>query len=162
MAMQLLVVDDEQDVCSLFQQRFRKELRSQKLSFAFANSGAEALAYLHQHTSEPITVLSDINMPGMSGLELLMHIRQDFDTLKPEVLMITAYGDSERYNQAISLGASDLLTKPLDINLLRQKIHLQDYGCFILQDKKLTHRIPYWHSSTKPLSHLIILLNWGQ
>jgi CheY-like chemotaxis protein len=71
-------------------------------------------------------VLSDINMPGMSGLELLKHIRQDFEALKPEVLMITAYGDKESDNQAISLGASDLLTKPMDFNLLRQKLHLYD------------------------------------
>jgi CheY-like chemotaxis protein len=126
MALQLLVVDDEQDVCTLFQQRFRKELRTQKLSFAFAHNGSEALQYLRNHQDEEVTVLSDINMPGMSGLELLKHIRQDFDTLKPEVLMITAYGDPESYNQAISLGASDLLTKPLDFNLLRQKLHLQD------------------------------------
>jgi CheY-like chemotaxis protein len=124
--MKLLVVDDEQDVCSLFQQRFRKELREQKLSFAFATSGTEALHYLRSHREENLTVLSDINMPGMSGLELLKHIRQDFEALKPEVLMITAYGDKESYNQAISLGASDLLTKPLDFNLLRQKLHLHD------------------------------------
>ena len=123
--MQLLVVDDEPDVCSLFQQRFRKELRAQKLSFAFANSGHEALLYLSNHKSEPITVLSDINMPGMSGLELLQHIRQDFATSHPEVFMITAYGDSESYNQAIRLGANDLLTKPLDFDLLRKKLQLE-------------------------------------
>jgi CheY-like chemotaxis protein len=122
--MQLLVVDDEQDICSLFQQRFRKELRSQKLSFAFANSGSEALTYLREHSNEPITVLSDINMPGMSGLELLRHIQEDSQTPKPQVYMVTAYGDPESYQQAISLGASDLLTKPLDFNLLRQKLQL--------------------------------------
>jgi CheY-like chemotaxis protein len=124
--MQLLVVDDKPDVCTLFQQRFRKELRTQKLSFAFANNGTEALHYLRNHKDENVTVLSDINMPGMSGLELLRHIKEDFEASKPEVLMITAYGDSESYNQAINLGASDLLTKPLDFNLLRQKLHLQD------------------------------------
>ncbi len=124
--MQLLVVDDETDVCTLFQQRFRKELRAQKLSFAFASSGKEALNYLHTHTDEPITVLSDINMPGMSGLELLQQIRQEFKPGKPPVFMITAYGDSEKYNEAMSLGASDLLTKPLDFNLLRQKLNLEN------------------------------------
>jgi CheY-like chemotaxis protein len=123
--MQLLVVDDETDVCTLFKQRFRKELRAQKLSFAFASSGEEALDYLHSHTDEPITVLSDINMPGMSGLELLQHIRREFKPGHPSVFMITAYGDSENYHEAISLGASDLLTKPLDFNLLRQKLHLE-------------------------------------
>ncbi len=123
--MQLLVVDDEIDVCTLFQQRFRKELRAQKLSFAFASSGKEALNYLHSHTNEPITVLSDINMPGMSGLELLQHIRREFKAGHPSVFMITAYGDSEKYNEAISLGACDLLTKPLDFDLLREKLHLE-------------------------------------
>ena len=123
--MQLLVVDDEPDVCSLFQQRFRKELRAQKLSFAFANSGHEAINYLQEHSNEPITVLSDINMPGMSGLELLRHIKQEFDAPPLDVLMITAYGDAESYNKAINLGARDLLTKPLDFNLLRQKLQLE-------------------------------------
>jgi CheY-like chemotaxis protein len=124
--MQLLVVDDETDVATLFQQRFRKELKEHKLSFAFASSGKEALDYLHKHTNQPITILSDINMPGMSGLELLKHIRTQFDSPSPEVYMITAYGDSENYNQALRLGASDLLTKPLNFSLLRQKLHLEN------------------------------------
>jgi CheY-like chemotaxis protein len=122
--MKLLVVDDEQDVCTLFQQRFRKELREQKLSFAFATSGTEALHYLRNHFHEPITVLSDINMPGMSGLELLEHIGREFKESKPEVFMITAYGDSESYQQAKSLGARDLLTKPLDFSLLKEKLNI--------------------------------------
>ena len=122
--MKLLVVDDEADVCYLFQQRFRKELRSQQLSFVFANSGNEALHYLRNHASEPITILSDINMPGMSGLELLRHIKEEFATSRPEVYMITAYGDPENYNRAKSLGATDLLTKPLDFSLLREKLHI--------------------------------------
>jgi two-component system, chemotaxis family, chemotaxis protein CheY len=122
--MKLLVVDDEVDVCYLFQQRFRKELRAHKLSFVFANSGNEALHYLRNHSTEPITVLSDINMPGMSGLELLRHIGQEFEGSRPEVYMITAYGDQENYQRAISLGARDLLTKPLDFFLLREKLHI--------------------------------------
>jgi CheY-like chemotaxis protein len=65
-------------------------------------------------------------MPGMSGLELLKHIRTQFDSPSPEVYMITAYGDSENYNQALRLGASDLLTKPLNFSLLRQKLHLEN------------------------------------
>jgi two-component system, chemotaxis family, chemotaxis protein CheY len=112
------------DVCSLFQQRFRKELKNKKLSFAFASSGAEALHYLRNYKRESITVLSDINMPGMSGLELLKHIGSKFENRKPEVYMITAYGDQENYQRAISLGAHDLLTKPLDLSLLREKLHL--------------------------------------
>jgi CheY-like chemotaxis protein len=126
MSRQLLVVDDEPDVSTLFQQRFRKEVRSQKLSFAFANSGREALDYLRQHNTEPVTVLSDINMPGMSGLELLRHINEEFDGSKPDVYMVTAYGDAENYQRAIGLGATDLLTKPLDFSLLRQKLQLTE------------------------------------
>jgi CheY-like chemotaxis protein len=123
--MQFLVVDDETDVCTLFQQPFRKEPRTQKLSSAFASSGKKALDYLHRPMHEPITVLSDINMPGVSGLGLLQHIRREFKAGHPSVFMITAYGDSEKYNEAISLGAGDLLTKPLDFDLLRQKLHLE-------------------------------------
>jgi len=126
MSRQLLVVDDEPDVSTLFQQRFRKEVRSQKLSFAFANSGREALDYLRQHPSEPVTVLSDINMPGMSGLELLRHIKEEFDDSKPDVYMVTAYGDAENYQRAMGLGATDLLTKPLDFSLLREKLQLTE------------------------------------
>ena len=122
--MKLLVVDDEVDVCYLFQQRFRKELKAKKLSFVFANSGTEALHYLRNHAAESITVLSDINMPGMSGLELLRHISEEFTPTAPEVYMITAYGDEENYNRAKSLGATDLLTKPLDFNLLREKLNI--------------------------------------
>jgi CheY-like chemotaxis protein len=126
MARQLLVVDDEPDVCMLFQQRFRKELRAQKLAFAFATSGKEALNYLHQHNTESITVLSDINMPGMNGLELLECIGREFETPKPEVYMVTAYADQESYQRAVGLGATDLLTKPVDFSLLRQKLHLNE------------------------------------
>jgi CheY-like chemotaxis protein len=125
MAMQLLLVDDEPDICTLFQQRFHKELRAQKLSFAFANNGTEALHYLQNHKDEDVTVLTDLNMPGMSGLELLEQIGRDFRESKPDVFMLTAYDDSESYNQAISLGACDLLTKPLDFNLLKNKLKLE-------------------------------------
>jgi two-component system, chemotaxis family, chemotaxis protein CheY len=123
--MQVLVVDDEQDMCALFLQRFRKELKAKKISLAFATSGQEALHYLRQNNTQPITVLSDINMPGMSGLELLKHIKQEFEEPPRDVFMITAYGDNENYQRAISLGALDLLTKPLDFSLLRQKLHLE-------------------------------------
>ena len=119
--MKILVVDDEQDVKTLFEQRFRKEIRSQELQFAFAFSGEEALSYLNQHKHEAVLILSDINMPGMSGLELLSHIKQQFHAPPPVVMMITAYGDAENYNTAKRLGADDFLTKPVDFSLLREK-----------------------------------------
>jgi CheY-like chemotaxis protein len=121
--MKILVVDDETDVQALFEQRFRREIRSGEYAFAFANSGEEALAYLGDHASEIVLILSDINMPGMSGLELLRRIRTDHPSAPPVIMMITAYGDAENHDQAMHLGADDFLTKPLDFNVLRQKLH---------------------------------------
>ena len=123
--MNILVVDDERDVQPLFEQRFRKEIRNGAAHFAFATSGEEALGYLNQHLHEAVLILSDINMPGMSGLELLRHIKEKHHKPPPVVMMLTAYSDTENYNQAMQLGADDFLTKPLDFALLREKLKLQ-------------------------------------
>ncbi|RZJ34825.1 MAG: response regulator [Flavobacterium sp.] len=120
--MKILVVDDEADVKSLFEQRFRKEIRSGEFDFDFALSGEEALSYLGEHRSEVILILSDINMPGMSGIELLSKIRKAYSAPPPMVMMVTAYGDEENHRQAIENGANDFLTKPLDFNLLKDKL----------------------------------------
>ena len=121
--MKILVVDDEADVQPLFLQRFRKEIRNHEIEFNFAQSGEEALDYLKEKHSEVVLILSDINMPGMSGIELLTHIRHDFNMPPPPVvMMITAYGDEENYRQAMDKGADDFLTKPLDFNLLKEKL----------------------------------------
>ncbi len=120
--MKVLVVDDEKDMQMLFEQRFRKEIRSSEIEFVFAFSGEEALSYLTKHVHEAVLILSDINMPGMSGLELLKYIKQKFAEPPPVVMMITAYGDPDNYNQAISLGADDFLTKPVDFSLLKEKL----------------------------------------
>ncbi len=120
--MKILVVDDEKDVQFLFEQRFRKEIRLAEMDFAFSFSGEEALDYMNGHTHEAILILSDINMPGMSGLELLKHIKQKYEVPPPIVMMITAYGDDENYNQAMKLGADDFLTKPLDFTALKEKL----------------------------------------
>ena len=121
--MKILVVDDEEDVQPLFLQRFRKEIKNHEVEFDFAQSGEEALDYLKDKHSEVVLILSDINMPGMSGIELLTHIREDFPTPPPPVvMMITAYGDEENYKQAMDKGANDFLTKPLDFNLLKEKL----------------------------------------
>ena len=124
--MKILAVDDEADVQDLFQQRFRKEIKSGEVEFVFANSGNEAMKYLNNHDHEDLLVLSDINMPGMSGLELLQKIKQKFENPSPVVMMVTAYGDQENYNQAVKLGADDFLTKPVDFKLLKEKLRVNN------------------------------------
>ncbi|RPD99159.1 response regulator [Aureibaculum marinum] len=120
--MKILVVDDEHDVKTLFQQRFRKEIRKGELEFVFAFSGEEALMVLERMKQEAVLILSDINMPGMSGLELLKKIKKEYLAPPPVVMMITAYGDEENFNTAKSLGADDFLTKPVDFKLLKDKL----------------------------------------
>ncbi|MNF34920.1 Chemotaxis protein CheY [compost metagenome] len=120
--MKILVVDDEADVQPLFLQHFRKELRHNNFEFDFALSGEEALEYLKGNGLEVVLILSDINMPGMSGIDLLSKIRHDYQALSPVVMMITAYADEENYRQAMEKGANDFLTKPLDFNILKEKL----------------------------------------
>ena len=120
--MKILVVDDEQDVQVLFEQRFRKEIKNGEFNFAFAFSGEEALSYLKKHEHEAVLILSDINMPGMSGLQLLEEIKQKYYKPPPVVMMITAYGDAENFNTAKKLGADDFLTKPVDFITLKEKL----------------------------------------
>lgn len=120
--MKILVVDDETDVQALFEQRFRKEIKAGELNFAFAFSGEQALEYMRNNHHEAVLILSDINMPGMSGLELLRHIKEKYEAPPPVVMMITAYGDKENHDQAMQLGADDFLTKPLDFHLLKEKL----------------------------------------
>jgi CheY-like chemotaxis protein len=119
--MKILVVDDEKDVQVLFEQRFRREIRNKEMEFAFAYSGEEALQYLNE-LHEAVLILSDINMPGMSGLELLRHIKEKHHEPPPVVMMITAYGDADNYNTAMKLGADAFLTKPLEFSLLKEKL----------------------------------------
>lgn len=120
----ILVVDDEQDVQTLFLQRFRKEIKSGAVAFEFAFSGEEALQFMNEHSHEAVLILSDINMPGMSGLELLKQIKEQYDNPPPIVMMITAYGDQENYDNAKRLGADDFLTKPLNFKELKEKLNL--------------------------------------
>lgn len=121
--MKILVVDDEKDIRVLFEQRFRKEIRNSTLEFAFAYSGEDALQALEKYQHEAVLILSDINMPGMSGLELLSRIKENHHEPPPVVMMITAYGDENNYNRAMELGADDFLTKPVDFNQLKEKIN---------------------------------------
>lgn len=119
--MKILIVDDERDVETLFRQKFRKEIRSKKLELNFAFSGQEALDLLeHQEPPKVVYVFSDINMPGMTGLELLEKIKQKFPNIN--VSMISAYGDSDNYNKAMNCGAKEFFTKPIDFESLRKEI----------------------------------------
>jgi CheY-like chemotaxis protein len=120
--MKILVVDDERDVQGLFEQRFRREIKNGEMNFAFAYSGEEAINFLNNRQHEAVLILSDINMPGMSGLDLLKKIKDEHHEPPPVVMMITAYGDADNYNTAMKLGADDFLTKPLDFSLLKEKL----------------------------------------
>lgn len=122
--MKILVVDDEKDVQILFQQRFRKEIRSGQVEFVFAFSGEEALEYFHEKNHEIVLILSDINMPGMTGLELLQTIRKKYSEPPPVIMMITAYGDEDNRNTAMRLGANDFLTKPVNFTELKEKLDI--------------------------------------
>jgi len=122
--MKILVVDDEKDMKTLFEQKFRREIRDGKAQFVFATSGEEAFCYLQNHDHEAVLILSDINMPGMTGLQLLEKIKQEHKMPPPVVMMITAYGDDENYSRAMQLGADDFLTKPLDFSLLKDKLKI--------------------------------------
>jgi two-component system, chemotaxis family, chemotaxis protein CheY len=126
--MKILVVDDEQDVQVLFEQRFRKEMRSGEMEFSFAFTGDQALQYLAQFHQEAVLILSDINMPGMSGLELLRLIKEKHFNPPPVVMMITAYGDADNYTMAMKLGADDFLTKPVDFISLKDKLKAIHHG----------------------------------
>ena len=117
-----MVVDDEKDVELLFRQKFRKEVRSKALELVFAFSGQEALDLLEQsNPPNVIYIFSDINMPGMTGLELLDLVKQKFPQIK--ISMISAYGDKDNYNRAIESGAKEFFTKPIDFNSLRKEIN---------------------------------------
>jgi CheY-like chemotaxis protein len=120
--MKILVVDDEKDVQVLFQQKFRKEIRKGDMDFMFAFSGEEAMERMKDLKHEAVLILSDINMPGMSGLDLLGEIKKHYLKPPPVVMMITAYGDEENFNTAKNLGADDFLTKPVDFSALKEKL----------------------------------------
>ena len=121
--MKILVVDDELDIKILFQQRFRREIRDGQFEFSFMYSGEQALAFLKEHDHEAILILSDINMPGMTGIELLRRIKKGTPAPPPTVMMITAYGDKETYEEALALGVDGFLNKPIDFNVLKEKLN---------------------------------------
>ncbi len=116
-----MIVDDEQDVQLLFLQKFRREIRQNQIKLDFAFSGEEALDNLQNNFPHSLClILADINMPGMSGLELLKIIKERFPNLK--VFIVTAYDDDKNYRIAKSYGADDYITKPIEFNKLKEKI----------------------------------------
>jgi two-component system, response regulator, stage 0 sporulation protein F len=117
----ILVVDDESDVAELYRQRFRREVRQGTYRMHFANSSEDALDKLAGGV-EPnlIAILSDINMPGMDGLDLLGEVKRRYPELP--VMMVTAYGDDERRRRAKELGAAEFLSKPIDFDRLRVRL----------------------------------------
>lgn len=121
MRIYILIVDDEPDVETLFRQQFRRDLRAGRFLMEFAPSAPAALQRANEvRDGTLLLILSDINMPGMSGLEMLPIVR----AARPDVpvIMITAYGDAETRRRALENGATDLLTKPIDFSALRQVI----------------------------------------
>jgi CheY-like chemotaxis protein len=117
----VLVVDDEPDIEALFRQQFRRDLRAERFIMDFAGSAPDALARVgdtREHSL--ILILSDINMPGMTGLEMLPKVKE----MRPDVpvIMITAYGDADTKRKALESGATGLLTKPIDFAALRHEI----------------------------------------
>jgi YesN/AraC family two-component response regulator len=122
--MKVMVVDDEADVRLLFEQRFRKEVQAGLIEFYFALSAREALDFIETNfietNAEHPLILSDINMPGMSGLELLKTVKEKHVDLK--VFMITAYGDAEYHRIAVAYGCDGYLTKPIDFAMLKEKL----------------------------------------
>ena len=116
----ILVVDDEPDVEDLFRQHFRRDLRAARFMMEFARSAVQALEIVAEAQASLILILSDVNMPGMSGLDLLLKARQ----ARPDVpvIMITAYGDAETRREAVERGAAGLFTKPIDFPELRVMI----------------------------------------
>jgi len=117
----IVVVDDEPDVAEMFRQHFRRDLRSGRFIMEFASSASAALEQVKMIPDPSlILILSDINMPGMTGLEMLPKVKAERPNVP--VIMITAYGDDATRKKAAELGAAGLLSKPIDFSLLRQEI----------------------------------------
>ena len=121
MTVSILGVDDEPDIADLFRQRSRREAREGRYVLHFATSGDEALAQLSAPIQpEVLVILSDINMPGMDGLDLLREVKRRWPDLP--VMMVTAYGDEERRRRAAEFGAAEFVTKPVDFDYLKAQL----------------------------------------
>lgn len=122
MNMKFLIVDDERDVEMLFRQKLRREVREGLFELEFAFSGNEALEILRSHNPpEVMYIFSDINMPGMTGLELLDKVKAEFPEI--QVSMISAYGDNENHDKAMNSGAKEFFTKPVNFDTIKAEMH---------------------------------------
>lgn len=119
--MKIMIVDDEKDVEILFRQQFRREVKEGRVELCYAFSGEEALQYLNQSSPPDVVwVLSDINMPGMNGLELLKALKERYPDIR--VSMITAYSDDQNFKTAMSTGAEHYFTKPIDFDQVKKDV----------------------------------------
>ncbi len=119
--MKIMIVDDERDVEILFRQQFRKEVKDGRIELCYAFSGEEALKYLQVVNPPDVAcILSDINMPGITGLDLLKMVKEKYPGIR--VSMITAYGDEVNYRTAMSTGAEHYFTKPIDFDQVKKEV----------------------------------------
>jgi two-component system response regulator (stage 0 sporulation protein F) len=119
--MKIMIVDDERDVETLFRQQFRREVKEGRVELCYAFSGEQALEYLEERNPiDIVCILSDINMPGITGLDLLKAVKQRYPQIR--VSMITAYGDDQNYKTAMSTGAEHYFTKPIDFNEVKKNV----------------------------------------
>lgn len=119
--MKIMIVDDERDVEILFRQQFRKEVKDGRVELCYAFSGEEALSYLQAYNPpDVVCILSDINMPGITGLDLLKAVKEKYPSIR--VSMITAYGDEVNYKTAMSTGAENYYTKPIDFDEVKKGV----------------------------------------
>lgn len=119
--LRILIVDDEADIYFLFDQYFKKEIDSKKLEFNYVRSAEEAIELLYHKTIPHLAlILSDINLPGMNGLELLKYLKQKYPEIR--VFMITAYGNAQNSQLALELGAEEIISKPIPFAYLKQLI----------------------------------------
>jgi CheY-like chemotaxis protein len=119
--MKILIVDDEKDVQWLFEKKFRREQQGAQFDMHFAYSGEEALTMIRQPQMADLkVVLTDINMPGMSGIELLKILKEEYSHFM--VYVITAYDDAKNRMAAYRNGADDYINKPIDFDRLKEKL----------------------------------------
>ncbi len=118
--MKILLVDDEKAVKALFQQKFKKEIKDKLFEFEFAYSAEEAMEMLNKSHESDILLLSDINLPGLSGLQLAKMAKTIYPGM--QIMVLTAYGDQTNYNAAIGNGVSEFFIKPINFDLLKEKL----------------------------------------